>query len=390
MPPTNPELTNPSTPQSPVLDASPKPRYILVGGFLGAGKTTALLRLADWLRQQGRRVGLISNDQGSGLVDTALFAAARFAVEEITGGCFCCRFDSLLEATRKLTAAARPEVFLAEAVGSCTDLVATVAYPLRQLYGTGFTVAPVSVLVDPMRAVRVLGLEPGGKFSDKVLYIYRKQLEEADCVVLNKCDLLTPEQRRPLRTALVEAFPQARLFEVSARTGEGLEGWFDHLLHTEQQSRPVMQVDYEVYADGEARLGWLNGTAQISAAEPFDANALLPRLARAIQGRLQELGAEVAHLKMTLDPATPFGELAALSLVRNDFVPELSRTLPEPVTRGDLTINLRAEADPAVLREVVEQSVSQTAGAVLTVHWQALQAFKPGKPQPTHRVTEPP
>src|SRR3989454_9689993 len=144
-----------------------KPRYIMIGGFLGAGKTTAVAKLAKRLAGQGRRVGLITNDQGRNLVDTAMLRSQGFATEEIPGGCFCCRFNSLLEAAHKLTASTRPEVFIAEPVGSCTDLVATVTYPLRRLYGEDFEVAPVSVLVDPIRARRVFGLEEGGNFSEK-------------------------------------------------------------------------------------------------------------------------------------------------------------------------------------------------------------------------------
>src|SRR6058998_3020478 len=163
-----------------------KARYIMIGGFLGAGKTTAVARLATRLRDQGLRVGLITNDQGQQLVDTAMLASRGFPVEEIAGGCFCCRFNSLTEAARKLSAQTRPDVFIAEPVGSCTDLVATVSYPLRRIYGEQFSIAPLSVLVDPIRARRVFGLAEGAKFSDKVRYIYRKQLEEADFIVINK------------------------------------------------------------------------------------------------------------------------------------------------------------------------------------------------------------
>src|SRR6266699_3809021 len=159
-------------------------RYIMIGGFLGAGKTTSVARLAQRLAAQGRKVGLITNDQGSDMVDTAMLRSQGFATEEIPGGCFCCRFNSLVEAAQKLTAQSKPEVFIAEPVGSCTDLVATVTYPLRRLYGEDFDVAPVSVLVDPVRALRIFGLEPGGSFSEKVIYIYNKQLEEADLIVI--------------------------------------------------------------------------------------------------------------------------------------------------------------------------------------------------------------
>ncbi len=123
-------------------------RYIMIGGFLGAGKTTAVARLAQHLTDHGTRVGLICNDQSSGLVDTTLLRSKGFPVEEITGGCFCCRFNSLLDAADSLTQSSRPDVFLAEPVGSCTDLVATVSYPLRRIYGDRFRVSRPARLLD--------------------------------------------------------------------------------------------------------------------------------------------------------------------------------------------------------------------------------------------------
>ena len=144
-----------------------KADYIMIGGFLGAGKTTAMLRLAEHCHAQGRRVGLITNDQSSGLVDTALVDSHGFPVEEITGGCFCCRFNSLIDAAERLTEAAKPDVFLAEPVGSCTDLRASVQYPLRRLYGDDYRIAPLSVLVDPIRAPRILGSSPARRSRRK-------------------------------------------------------------------------------------------------------------------------------------------------------------------------------------------------------------------------------
>lgn len=105
----------------------------MIGGFLGAGKTTTVGRLAKHLSDQGLRVGLITNDQAGGLVDTKLLRGQGFATEEIAGGCFCCRFNTLVEAAARLNDATKPDVFIAEPVGSCTDLVATVTYPLRRM-----------------------------------------------------------------------------------------------------------------------------------------------------------------------------------------------------------------------------------------------------------------
>ena len=371
------------------VDGNGPARFIMIGGFLGAGKTTAVGRLAARLTQQGLRVGLITNDQGRNLVDTALLRCQGFATEEIPGGCFCCRFDSLVEAAHKLAVQSRPEVFIAEPVGSCTDLVATVTYPLRRLFGEEFTVAPVSVLVDPIRALRVFGLEKGGSFSEKVLYIYLKQLEEADLIVISKCDLLDEARLASLGAAMAARFPGKEILAVSARKGTNLDAWFDRIVREEQGGGRAMEVDYAVYADGEALLGWLNCTVQLKTPKVLDGDKFLRELASEIQMRLRTEGAEVAHLKMTLSPDPSIGKIGVINLVRNDFVPELSMELGEPMMGGQLIINLRAEAAPAFLGRVVRQSLEAAASgfAKLEATLDHLEHFRPGKPTPTHRFT---
>src|SRR6516162_9008878 len=96
-------------------------RFAMIGGFLGAGKTTTLARLARCYLDRGQKVGLVANDQAADLVDTASLRAQGFAVEEVAGACFCCRFDELLSKVGQLETSERPDVLLAEPVGSCTD-----------------------------------------------------------------------------------------------------------------------------------------------------------------------------------------------------------------------------------------------------------------------------
>ena len=156
-------------------------RYIMIGGFLGAGKTTAVSKLAAHLAASGSRVGLITNDQGRELVDTRMLRSQGFATEEIAGGCFCCRFSSLVEAAARLTAETQPDVFIAEPVGSCTDLVATVLRPLVQFYGEHYELAPLTVLLDASRSL--------DDFSADVRYLYHQQVAEAEILLLSKSDL---------------------------------------------------------------------------------------------------------------------------------------------------------------------------------------------------------
>jgi G3E family GTPase len=365
-----------------------KLKYIMIGGFLGAGKTTSMLKAAEYFSEQGLRVGLISNDQSQGLVDTNLLSSSGFATEEISGGCFCCRFPSLLQATERLDRDAQPDVYLAEPVGSCTDLVATVVYPLEQMVGHRYSIAPLSVLVDPIRAQRFLGILTGKTFSPKVNYIYDKQLEEADLIVINKKELLDEQSLDRLTRALQDRYPKSRVLSLSARTGEGLEDWFtilsSSLESSHQQDRSTMEVDYEVYAQGEALLGWVNYSWRLSGRE-FDGNDFLKGLLEGLHERFADR-ISIAHLKGTLVPDHG-NDIAVANLVREDGIVEQSHHLLESLESGELTLNLRAEADPEMLSQAVEASLQKgceefrlTSEVILSA------AFRPLPPTPTHRL----
>jgi G3E family GTPase len=372
-----------------------KTNYILVGGFLGAGKTTTILKLAEILNGRGLRVGLITNDQSQGLVDTVMLASHGFPTEEVTGGCFCCRFNSLVEASDRLESDICPDVFLAEPVGSCTDLFATVVLPLRKMYGERFSVSPLSVLVDPIRVQRVLGLRSGKSFSPKVTYIYEKQLEEADIIVVNKKELLEADELETLLQEINSRYPKARVLAMSARSGEGVEAWLDTIQNLTQEIasnrvRGAMEVDYDLYADGEALLGWLNITMRVHG-EEFDGNEFLMGLLSDLQSRaaaINEEGVRIAHLKATLTPSQG-NDVGVVNLVRDDYSVEQSHRLVSPLEDGTLVLNFRAEAAPEVLLNIAENSLRELVSQLrLTGELIVREAFRPSPPKPTHRLAE--
>jgi G3E family GTPase len=360
-------------------------RYVMIGGFLGAGKTTAVGKLGVFLKKRGLKVGIITNGQGKELVDTVMMRAMGFATEQIWGGCFCGQFEALTDAARKLGDA---DVIITEPLGSCTDLVATVSSPLREMHAKQFTLAPFSVMVDPVRAARMFGLESGGKFSEKVGYIYRKQIEEADIVVINKSDLMSEQKLARLKKVLEQHAVEATVFTVSALTGAGLEEWFECLMRKTHSGRGPMPIDYNVYGESEALLGWLNCTVRLSSVKYFDSSKVLNELAVGIQSLLQQEGGEIGHLKMTLDPDEELGAIAVLNLVRNDHVPEFSQQLPEPIQSGEMLLNLRAEADPEILHSAVNRALLALVekSPQLFARMEHCEHFRPGKPQPTYRV----
>jgi Ni2+-binding GTPase involved in maturation of urease and hydrogenase len=362
-------------------------RFVMIGGFLGAGKTTTIARLARHYQARGKRVGVVTNDQAHDLVDTNALRAQGLSVEEVPGACFCCRFDDLVGKVGTLEAADRPDVILAEPVGSCTDLVATVVQPLKDLYAGRFEVAPYAVLFKPQHGIRILRNQPAGGFSPKAAYIFRKQLEEADAIVINRTDELDPPQLEELAKLVAEQFPGTPVLRTSAATGAGFAALTELLEQTGAFGRKILDIDYDTYAAGEAELGWLNATARLTAAAPFDLDSLLTAVLTDLAGVCRELGGEVAHLKLIgMDDASAF---AVGNLVSSDTPPKLS--LPSGLTprEADLIVNARVAVDPAVLEAEVKRVVAARCSAVgATAEFRTSQSLRPGRPTPTHRYAE--
>jgi len=363
------------------VDISKRPiRFVMLGGFLGAGKTTALLRFAQHYARRNLRVGIITNDQAEGLVDTLAFREAGLTTEEIPSGCFCCHFEKLLEASGRLADGLHPDVILAEPVGSCTDLVNAVITPLRKLYTERFSVAPYAVLLDPERALDALTGRGAQGFSSKVTYIYKMQQNEADIIAVNKVDRLTPVELETVMRLVRQNFPKAEHLAVSARTGEGFEALMARIDSDGATGQHPADVDYEIYTEGEAALGWLNARVNLSGDVAWDGDAALESLARRVHQSLVAAGAEVAHFKMRL---LDDQREAAIHATGNLRGAEVSRRLDGPLTAGYLVMNLRAEAGPDVLRAVVLDAI--TAIAVereLSHEVLSLEAFAPSPPVP--------
>lgn len=359
-------------------------RFVMVGGFLGAGKTTTLARLARMYLARHKRVGIVTNDQAHDLVDTNTFRAQGFATQEVPGACFCCRFDDLVSRVGSLEAAERPDVILAEPVGSCTDLVATVIQPLKDLYGGQFEVAPYAVLFKPSHGGRILRNLPAGGFSPKAAYIFKKQLEEADAILINRVDELAAAEQEELVRLVGEQCPGAPVLRVSAQTGQGFEGLLELLDQNGGFGRKILDIDYDTYAEGEAELGWLNASVRLTAASPFDLDALLTAALRELAGVCRNLGGEVAHLKLIgMDDGGAFG---VGNVVSSDTEPKLSLASGIRPREADLIVNARVAIDPAVLEAEVRRVVSAECAKVgVTPEFRTSQSLRPGRPVPTHR-----
>lgn len=371
-------------------------RYVMIGGFLGAGKTTTIARLARHYTERGLKVGIVTNDQAHGLVDTMSLRAQGFDVGEVTGACFCCKFNDLTDVIAQLSSGSRPDMILAEPVGSCTDLAATVLEPLRKFYDAEIEAAPLTVLLKPEHGRKILGDEADVGFSPKAAYIFLKQLEEADLVVINKVDKLDADELRRI-TQLIEArFPGKKVLPLSARTGTGLADVVAQLDSTAELRTETPAMDYDIYAEGEAELGWLNCTIAVQTlaaarggSQPIDVDRFLADFVERLATACLASDAEPAHLKVLATAATAGGGTAAaiVNWVCSDTPPEISVPSGASADAVELTVNARVALDPDVLADLVRTVAVEAAKAwELKAEVSDMQNFRPGRPMPTHRL----
>ncbi len=356
-------------------------RLILVGGFLGSGKTTLLWEAAQKVMQSGRRVGLITNDQAPELVDTVLLSRNKVSVAEVNGSCFCCNFPGLIEATRKLKKEAEADVIIAEPVGSCTDLSATIVQPLKENLRGELIVSPLTVLADPIRLSDILnggyaGLHPSAA------YIYKKQLEESDIILISKTDIVPPRELNLLIEKTKLHFPDSDALTISSFSGEGLDAWLKKVQNSNEAGKRLAEVDYDIYAEGEAVLGWLNSTIELSG-NSIDWDAFTQELVQSLSKQFDAMRASVGHVKILVESGSKY-------IVSN--LTGLTDTLTFRQSAGTsdcarLTINARVEMSPGKLENIVKTTLAEIAGNIVTLKIVALRSLSPGRPNPTYRFT---
>lgn len=347
------------------MGAITKPWVVLVGGFLGSGKTTLILAAARELERRGLRSAMVWNDQGNDMVDSHYAALSGAHSGEVTGGCFCCRLSQLIDAIDDLRAHA-PDVIFAEPVGSCTDLSATVLRPLLQSSDT-YQLSPLTVLVDPLRARSMLE----GNADPDMRFLFDKQLQEADLVCFTKSDLY---QQYPETGA-------RHVRQLSAKSGQGVAAWLNEVLSgTIPTGEQSLEIDYAHYARAEAALAWLNLRVVFEPAAWLSPAMLMGPLLDGIDAALTAAHIPIAHLKAVVTAQT--GWLKA-ALCANGQEPIVEGDLDaSPAGRLELLLNLRAVGEPAQVRAIVEHELKLRSGLTQCT----LDCFSPAAPVPEQRI----
>lgn len=156
-------------------------KVIVLGGFLGSGKTSVLLQLAEFLVSRSRKeqnttpVVIVENEIGGAGVDNLLLEDQGLTVKNLFSGCACCTSSAQLEDTISyLKKEFGPQWIIIEATG--------LAYPdkIKDMIEDAFgVVTEIITIVDAKRWIRLIAaMEP----------FVSGQLENASSVLINKID----------------------------------------------------------------------------------------------------------------------------------------------------------------------------------------------------------
>lgn len=361
-----------------------KTNLVVIGGFLGAGKTTSILNMAKYLLSIEKKIGIVTNDQGSQLVDTNFLAKEGLPVLEVTGGCFCCNFDEFTQKVNQLAENEMPDIILAEPVGSCTDLIATIFKPLQLSYTRQFTLSPLSIVVDPKRVKKLMIEKNSSLFPNEINYLFRKQLEEADLIILNKIDTLSQDEINSICAFLKQEFKGVDVLTVSAKENVDIDKWAAMVIKRQSSMKNTLDIDYETYAAAEEYLGWLNSSVLLNTHQFIDMNAFIKNLMENLREKLKQQNIEIAHLKIYGIAEDDWAKASLTSIFDNvDF----NRTMKKSINQANLIINARINIEPEKLKPLVEDTLRELCTEISVVISDIkTECFKPGRPQPKYRM----
>ncbi len=362
----------------------------LVGGFLGSGKTTAIIEAARLLIKNGQRVGIITNEQGKHLVDTSFIRSTGLPALEVTGGCICCHLDDFEDRIGEITAKFDPQVLFAESVGSCTDLVATVIKPLSDYQKTSAHPASLSVFTDSRLLLRYLrGMEL--PFSEGIIYIFEKQIEESNLLIANKIDLLTSVEALELLQLAEQRYPDKCIRRQNSFDSAQVAEWLA-LIQNDIHFLPdkSLDINYDTYAAGEGQFTWQDLELGLTFPDKKPGK-LAGELISDIVKHLSEKEISIAHLKLLVSDGN---QMIKINLTRmDDFAAKIKSEICklDLLTGKQVTllVNAMVEGGTDILENSLDSIISRFCiRNQIAISETARFSRVPGYPNPTMRIND--
>lgn len=237
----------------------------VLSGFLGAGKTTILNHVLN--NRDGLKVAVIVNDMSEVNIDANLVANGGVNLSrteekmvEMTNGCICCTLrEDLLNEVRQLAEEGKFDYLLIESTGISEPMPVAATFDFVDEYGQSLgDVAELDTMVTVVDGANLLkdygsqeflkdrGESLGDEDERTIVDLLVEQIEFANIVIINKCDIINAEQKDIVTKIVKSLNPEAEIIYSSngnvkpkeiLNTGlfdfekaETMSGWYKELM----------------------------------------------------------------------------------------------------------------------------------------------------------------
>ena len=334
-----------------------KIRFMVVSGFLGAGKTTTMIALAEYMDRNIGKTAIIANDLGANLVDTSLTQTSGCTVAEIGNDCICYQMDNTVDQIRRLRDKEGATFVMSDIPGCGVGALDHVYHTLHDDNADEFTLSPFMVMVDPERLRMIMPEHADINLPEELVYLLKLQLEEADLIVLNKIDVMTPEEVERDVAFLREACPDIPVMTISALRGDGIPELAEYLETHESMLKNFSVRDNEKFQEAEKTLTWYNRRLFFKQLddEKIDCNAVIDDLIEEIRMGLIEKKRNVPHLKTFATAGA--GDFNKCSLLGIDYDIEHTQPFLRKHKKMSMIINARAVCESRPFARIVDDAV---------------------------------
>jgi len=336
-----------------------KAKYVVMSGFLGAGKTTSMIAFADSINKRYGKAAILANDLGaSNIVDADYTATTDILTTQITGNCICYQHENLVDKLNQLVSSGAKHIF-SDIPGCGIGALDNVYLQLEDREPGEFELMPFTCIVDPERLRMIMPEAAQINLPGEMRFLLDAQMAEADLIVLNKKDLLSDDELARRLDYIRAAYPETPVMAMSALTGEGVEEVADYLVsHKAAAKHRDIGYGSEAFIAAETLLSWYNHRVFLAERDDknVDFNSVIADLFEGIRNGLKSNNSNVPHLKMFA--AGEGDDFIKASLIGIDYDVEYAHKLSGKYSVISLIINARAAADSQVMVDVVDEALN--------------------------------